>query len=143
LNGAIGSWVVNPSVGCGTVDTRARRGPRPVADALSLAAPRQVFSAGQGDVGLRFGRAMGRLRPELSSIYRRGWGERQTRATLDVSGIPDGRFVVNGSFLPRDTIVGRAGVTLRTESVGLNLVYEIERAERLLRQSLQFSFGFE
>ena len=76
-------------------------------------------------------------------MYRRGWGDRQTTARLDLTGRSDGAFVVNGSFLAHDTIVARTGLMFRTESVGLSLAYEIQRAQLQLRQAIQFSLGFD
>jgi hypothetical protein len=97
----------------------------------------------QADAGIRLGRTIGRFRPEVSTTYRRGLGDRQTNARLDLSGLSDGAFVVNGSFLARDTLVGRTGLTLRTQSVGVFLAYEVQRAQRQIRQAIQLSLGFE
>jgi uncharacterized protein with beta-barrel porin domain len=138
----IGSWFLLPSVGVryGRYDRRAwaEHG----ADDLSLLAPDQTFTLRQTDASLRVGRSTGRFRPHASSTYRRGWGDRQTTARLDLSGLPDGAFVVNGSFLARDTIVGRAGLAVRTESVGLSLAYEVQRAQLQMRHAIQLSLGF-
>ena len=75
----------------------------------------------QADVGLWLGRARGRFRPEASTTYRRGLGDRRTMATLELSGLGNGLFVVDGLPLAQDTFVGRAGLTLQTQSVRVSL----------------------
>ncbi len=143
LDTRIGSWFFFPSVGLRYARYGRRAWTEEGADALSLAAPDQTFSSKQADVGLWLGRAMGRFRPDASVLYRRGLGDRQTTARLELSGLGDGSFVVDGLPLARDTLVGRTGLTVWTQSVRVALAYEIQRAQRQLRQAIQFSLGFE
>ena len=139
----IGSWYVYPSAGLRYARYDRRAWTEDGADALSLAAPDQAFSLKQADVGLWLGRARGRFRPEASTTYRRGLGDRRTMATLELSGLGNGLFVVDGLPLAQDTFVGRAGLTLQTQSVRVSLAYELQRAQSQLRQAIQFSLGFK
>ena len=139
----IGSWYVYPSAGLRYARYDRRAWTEDGADALSLAAPDQAFSLKQADVGLWLGRARGRFRPEASTTYRRGLGDRRTTASLELSGLGNGLFVVDGLPLAQDTFVGRAGLTLQTQSVRVSLAYELQRAQSQLRQAIQFSLGFK
>jgi Autotransporter beta-domain len=93
LDARIASWFFSPSVGIRYARYGRRAWNENGADALSLTVPDQIFSFKQADVGLRFGRATGRVRPEASFTYRRGLGDRQThvRLTLRGSSVKPGR----------------------------------------------------
>ena len=143
FNAAIGSWLFSPSVGLRYARYGRRAWTENGADALSLTAPDQTFSSEQADAGLSFSRAAGRFRPRASATYRHELNSRQTAATLVLSGVTDGTFVVDGLPLARDTVVGRAGLTLRTGSSDVSLIYEWERARAQMRQAIQLSLGFE
>jgi hypothetical protein len=143
FNAAIGSWSFSPSVSLRYARYGRRAWAEDGADALSLTAPDQTFSSKQADAGLLFHRTTGRFRPLASATYRRELNNRQTAATLVLSGLADGTFVVDGLPLARDTVVGRSGLTFRTGSSEVSLIYEWRRAQAQMRQAIQFSLGFE
>ena len=143
FNAKVGSWSLHPSVGLRYASYGRHAWTENGGDSLSLSGPAQTFNSKQADAGLWIGRAVGRFGSQASATYRRALGGRQTYANLDLSGQADGAFVVNGLFLARDTLVGRTGLTFRTRSVGLSLAYELQRAQEQMRQTVQFSVGFE
>jgi outer membrane autotransporter protein len=140
---AVGSWSFSPGVSVRYArygrDAWSEKG----ADALSVAAPDQAFSSTQGDMGLLVTRMKSRFRPLASATYKRELNNLQTAATLLLSGLADGRFVVGGLPLARDSFVGRAGLTFQSGSSDISLIYEWRGARAQTRQALQFSFGFE
>jgi fibronectin-binding autotransporter adhesin len=143
FNAAVGSWSFSPSVGLRHARYRRNAWAESGADALSLTAPDQTFSSTQADAGLSFNRTRGWIRPLASATYRREVNNRQTAATLALSGTADGTFVVSGLPMARDTVVGRVGLTVRAGSSDFSLIYEWRGARAQTRQAIQFTLGFK
>ena len=112
------------------------------ADGLTLSAPAQTFQSRQGEGGVWMAREVGRFRPQAAVSYRRELGTRETAATLALSPLTEGIFVVTGLPLPRESVAARAGFSLGLGSVDLSLAYQAQRARGRMRQSMQLALVF-
>jgi uncharacterized protein with beta-barrel porin domain len=137
-----GSWQIQPIVGLQYARHRRAAWSEAGADSLALTAPDQTVQSSRGEGGVWLARSAGRFRPQVAASYRRELGMRQTAATLELSPLAEGAFVVVGLPLPRDSVAGSAGFSLTLGSADLSLVYQAQRARDRLRQSMQFALVF-
>ena len=112
------------------------------ADALSLSAPDQRIASQQATVGVDVARPIGRLGLRASTTYQRELTNGRTTTTLQLADPVDGRFVVDGHPLGRDTVTGEVGAALRMKGAELWLGYQARHALGQTRQALQLGLRF-
>jgi uncharacterized protein YhjY with autotransporter beta-barrel domain len=112
------------------------------AGSLSLTGPTQSNDSVQADAGLRFGRAVGRLRPFIDGLYRRELTAGHVHTILALTDRPAGLFQVDGLDLALDSFNGQAGLTFFTDHFGFSMTYELQQSRSQTRQSLHFGVGF-
>ena len=74
------------------------------ADSLSLSAPAQAIRSAQAGAGVYLMRSVGRVRPTVSTTYRRELTDGRTATTIQLLDGAGGLFLVDGLRLAKDTI---------------------------------------
>jgi outer membrane autotransporter protein len=137
-----GSWAMRPSASWRYARYGRSAWTETGGDALSLSAPEQTFASAQAETSLHVARVFGRLRPDVSTSYRRELAAGQTTTTLQLSDSADGLFLVNGLPLARDIVTARTGLTFQTDRFDLTLAFDARHGSGQTRRALQFGLGF-
>jgi fibronectin-binding autotransporter adhesin len=139
----LGWWELQPTIGI----RRARYGldawSEEGADALSLSAPAQTIASMQADIGVRFSRAAGRVRPYVGGSARRELTSGRVISNVELGGRSDGLFTVDGLAFAPDVAIGEAGLLFQTDRLGFSLSYVGRRGRQQTRHTVQLSVAFE
>jgi len=139
----LGWWELQPTVGI----RRARYGldawSEEGADALALSAQAQTVASMQADLGVRFSRAAGRVRPYVVGSARRELTSGRVISNVELAGRSDGLFTVDGLAFAPDVAIGEAGFLFQTDRLGFSVSYVGRRGRPQTRHTVQLSVAFE